>query len=292
MEIRDRIERVETTAAALDFNSLARIEALSKGRRLDARRIADEQATTQRVQRVQEKADPGAIGGSSPQWGQELAGDFRQLATGFVAELAHIGAFDAALADMVQQPLRTRIAVSVTAVAGSEVDEGADKVISQLAFRSEVLEARKAAATVVLSQELARLAQADEAIGAALRRGVVAATDASFLSYLIGLTTPAPSSGSVLDDLATLVATLSIGSASRLYFVVTPAAAAQLAFAPGVVGQAYPGMTPLGGQIGISVLVSDQLQTGQAVLFDAGSIAATSEAVTLSAAGEASTKCT
>jgi hypothetical protein len=99
---------------------------------------------------------------------------------------------------------------------------------------------------------LARLAQADEAIGAALRRGVVAATDASFLSYLIGLTTPAPSSGSVLG------------------------------------GQAYPGMTPLGGQIGISVLVSDQLQTGQAVLFDAGSIAATSEAVTLSAAGEAS----
>jgi hypothetical protein len=287
-ETRDRIERAETIAAALDFYSLARIEALSKGRRSDARRLADEQATA-RVQDIQERAEPGAIGGVSPQWGSELAGDgFRQLATGFVSELSHIGVFDRALPDMVNQPLRTRLAVSVTAVAGSEVAEGAEKTISQMAFRGEVLEARKAAAIVVITQELARLAQADEAIGAALRRGVVAATDASFLSYLIGLTTPTPSSGSVLDDLATLSAALSIGSASRLYFVTTPAAAAQLAFTAGVSGQAYPGMTPLGGQIGINVLVSDQLQTGQAVLFDASSIAATSEAVTLSAAGEAS----
>jgi hypothetical protein len=36
------------------------------------------------------------------------------------------------------------------------------------------------------------------------------------------------------------------------------------------------------------VAVSDQLQAGQAVLFDARSIAATSDAVTVSAAGEAS----
>jgi len=47
-------------------------------------------------------------------------------------------------------------------------------------------------------------------------------------------------------------------------------------------------MMPLGGQIGINVAVSDQLQEGQAVLFDAASIAGTSEAVSLSASGEAS----
>jgi len=47
--IRDQLVRAETTAAALDFYSLARIEALSKGRRSDARHIADEQATA-RVQ--------------------------------------------------------------------------------------------------------------------------------------------------------------------------------------------------------------------------------------------------
>ena len=286
--IRDRIRREESSAAALDFYSLCRVEALSKGRRSDARRLADEQATS-RVQDIQERAEPGAIGGTSPQWGQELAGDsFRQLAAGFVSALSHEGVFDAALSDMVQQPLRTRLAVNLLTVAASEVDEYAEKPVSQLAFRSDVLEARKAAAIVVLSQELARLAQADEAIGAALRRGVVAATDASFLSYLISLTTPVPSSGDVLEDLAAAFATVSTGTGSRWYLVVTPAAAAQLAFTSGIAGQAFPQMTPSGGTIGITVLVSDQLQAGQAVLFDASSIAATSEAVTVSAAGEAS----
>ena len=110
--IRDRIRREEISAAALDFYSLCRVEALSKGRRTDARRIADEQ-TTARVQDIQERAEPGAIGGTSPQWGQELAGDtFRQLATGFVSELSHEGVFDAALSDMINQPRRTRIAGS------------------------------------------------------------------------------------------------------------------------------------------------------------------------------------
>ena len=100
MEIEDRTQRAETTAAALDFYSLARMEALSKGRRSDARRLADEQAT-QRVQDIQTRAEPGAIGGTSPQWGQELVGDsFRQLATGFVSELSHEGIFDAALSDI------------------------------------------------------------------------------------------------------------------------------------------------------------------------------------------------
>jgi len=125
-------------------------------------------------------------------------------------------------------------------------------------------------------------------IGSALRRGVVAATDKAFLSYLISLTTPTPSSGDVLADLASLFASVPTGAGSRWYFVVTPAAAAQLSFTSGIAGQAFPQMTPSGGTIGIEVLVSDQLQAGQAVLFDAGSIAATSEAVAVSAAGEAS----
>jgi HK97 family phage major capsid protein len=284
--IRDHVVRAETSAAALDFYSLARIEALSKGRRSDARRLADEQATA-RVQRVQEKADPGAITTASPQWGSELS--YPDLAAGFVAELAHVGVFDRALPDMIHQPLRTRLAINTTSISGSEVHEGAEKPVTEMAFRNETLEVRKAAAIVVLTQELARLAQADEAIGDALRRGVVAATDRSFLPYLIALTTPVASTGSLLNDLAALFTAVSTGAGSRWYFVVTPAAAAQLASTPGTAGlQAFPQMTPAGGTIGVPVLVSDQLGSGEAVLFDAASIAAASDTVTLSAAGEAS----
>lgn len=279
------MERAETTTAALDFYSLARIEDLSRGRRSDARRIADEQGT-QRVQGIQERAQPGAIGGTS-HWGQELS-DFRQLATGFIAELAHASVFDAALPDMITQPLRTRLTITVTGIVGTEADEAAEKVVSEMAFRAELLEARKSAAIVVLAEELARLAQADEQIGDALRRGVATATDSAFLSYLIALTTPVPSTGAVLDDLAALFASVPTGSDSRWFFVITPAAAAQITFTAGTTGRAFPQMTPTGGQIGVDVLVSDQLQEGQAILFDARSLAGTSEAVSLSASGEAS----
>jgi hypothetical protein len=97
---------------------------------------------------------------------------------------------DAALPNMISQPLRTRLTISTTAITGTETAEGEEKVISQLALTNEAIEARKAAAIVVITDELARLASSSTLIGAALRRGVVAATDASFLSYLIALTTP------------------------------------------------------------------------------------------------------
>jgi hypothetical protein len=65
----------------------------------------------------------------------------------------------------------------------------------------------------------------------------------------ISLTTPVASTGSVRDDLAALFASVPTGFGSRFYFVVTPAAAAQLAFTSGTTGRAFADMTPLGGQI-------------------------------------------
>ena len=240
------------------------------------------------MQRVQEKADPGAIGGTSPQWGQELAGDFRQLATGFVSESAHIGVFDAALSDMVNQPLRTRLAVSVTAVAGSEVDENTDKPISQMAFRGDVLEARKGAATVVHARVGAtgtsRRGDRRRAPSGRCRRN---------RRVLLGLPDRAHDARGEHGQCPRRLGGIVRCRTNRIGLALVFRGDTGRSGTADIHGRNSwsTGFSPddtARRRIGLRVLVSDQLGAGEAVLFDAGSIAATSEAVTLSAAGEAS----
>lgn len=93
-----------------------------------------------------------------------------------------------------------------------------------------------------------------------LRNGVLAGIDAVATAALIAPTTPIPSSGDVLTDLATLLAAVPTGSSSRLFFVIEPSQAKILATLPGVNGAAFPRMTVDGGSIGgITILVSGQL---------------------------------
>jgi hypothetical protein len=92
----------------------------------------------------------------------------------------------------------------------------------------------------------------------------------------------------VLTDLAALLAAVPTGASSRLFFVIEPAQAKILATLPGVNGAAFAQMAVNGGSIGgVTILVSGQLASGTAVLFDATAIAAASENVALSASREA-----
>ena len=143
------------TDAARDFADTARIFALARGSVSEARRLAYETGNS-RVVDVFERAEPGSLGGTSPQWGEEL-GSYRQAAEGFIASLRNDGAFDAALPFMVRVPFRTKLAVSVSAVVATETSEGDDKDVFDLAFTAAELEPRKVAATVVISEELAAL---------------------------------------------------------------------------------------------------------------------------------------
>src|SRR6188508_2536234 len=93
------------TDAARDFAAAARIFALARGSVSEARRLAYETGNS-RVVDVFERAEPGSLGGTSPQWGEEL-GSYRQSAEGFVASLRADSAFDAALPFMVRVPFQT-----------------------------------------------------------------------------------------------------------------------------------------------------------------------------------------
>jgi hypothetical protein len=276
--------------ASRDFAETARILALAKGSISEARRLAFE-FSSPRVMAVLDKAEPGsALGGTSPSWGDELGADYRQIAEGFIASLRNDGAFDAALPFMVRVPFRTKLAVSVSAVVATETSQGEDKPVFDLAFTAAELEPRKASATVVISEELARLGgdNANAVILRELSNAVIAGTDSVVTAALIAATTSIPSSGDVLTDLAALLAAVPTGSTSRLFFVIEPSQAKILATLPGVNGAAFPQMNLNGGSIGgVTILVSGELAASTAVLFDATAIAAASENVTLSSSREA-----
>jgi hypothetical protein len=289
MEIGDRIQRAENTAAARDFAETARILALAKGSISEARRLAFE-LSSPRVVAIFERAEPGsALGGTSPSWGDALS-DYQQTAEGFIASLRNDGCFDAVLPYTTRLPFRTKLAVSVTAITATETTEADEKPVFDLAFAATELEPRKASATVIISTELARIGgdNANALILTELRNAVIAGTDSVAIAALIAATTPIPSSGDVLTDLAALLAAVRSGASSRLFFVIEPSQAKILATLPGVNGAAFPQVNVNGGSIGgVTVLVSGQLAPGTAVLFDATAIAAASENVALSASREA-----
>ena len=286
--IRDHVASTEISSAARDFADTARILALARGSVSEARRLAYETGDS-RVVDVFERAEPGSLGGSSPPWGEQLGG-YRQRAEGFIASLRADGGFDAALPFMVRVPFRTKLAVSTSAVVATETSEGEDKSVFDLAFTAAELDPRKASATVVISEELARLGgdNANALILRELRNAVIAGTNSVATAALIAATSPIPSSGNVLTDLAALLAAVPSDASSRLFFVIEPSQAKILATLPGVNGAAFPQMAANGGQIGgVTILVSGQLAAGTAVLFDATAIAAASEKIALSASREA-----
>ena len=113
-------QREAAADARRDFIQLARYAMLSKGKTLDARAHAEAEGASHRVQRILEKAEPGMVsapGGSPSTWGSALS-DYAQAEQAFVASLRNAGAYDRMAGDIIQVPLRTRLAVSWTASFG------------------------------------------------------------------------------------------------------------------------------------------------------------------------------
>lgn len=109
------------------------------------------------------------------------------------------------------------------------------------------------------------------------------------LADLVALSSSLSSSGNVLEDLASALSAITIGSDSRLYFIVRPEDAAQLAVQQAALGGvAFPGVGVNGGTVGnIVVIVSDALADGTALLVDASQLLTASTPLKLDASEEA-----
>lgn len=149
-------QRAEMADARKDFVSLARLMMLGKGKLLDTRELAED--APPRVQRILEKAEPGMIsapGGSPETWGSALS-DYAIAEQAFVASLRNAGAYDRMRGDMIEVPLKTRLAVSSAAIVATETGEAEPKEVFDLDLAGDVLDPKKVAAIVVLSTELIR----------------------------------------------------------------------------------------------------------------------------------------
>jgi hypothetical protein len=283
---------LDQRSATGEFVALARIWMDAKGIPSQAKLMAQEEGYS-RIANILKATDVGTIGGdligSPDSWGSHLG--YAPLSDAFLSSLSNAGCFDAAVPFMRPVPIKTRVPVSAIAASSSIVSEGAAKPVSSLEFDDESLPVLKAASIIVVSVDLVRLggALADALISAELRKGVVASTDDKFVGDLIAATTPVASSGEFLYDLQTLLTAISGDSTSRYFVVMEPANAKRLATAPSVSGpRAYPELTVNGGSVaGVTVVVSDQLSSGQVLAFDATQVAADPGAVVLDASEHA-----
>jgi hypothetical protein len=122
----------------------------------------------------------------------------------------------------------------------------------------------------------------------------VLAIDSAFLTLILSGVSVATSTGqtatAVRNDLAALLATVTTDQTSRLFIVTTPLIAKMWASMGGTSNNAvpaFPEMAPQGGSIlGIPVLTSDAITTGQVVLVDATGIAAGSDTILLNTMSE------
>ncbi len=233
MTIAQRAVSLETAASAGDFVKLAQVMLHAKCTNESALRTAEVVRASDRVQRVLKAAIPaGSV--ADPEWAGDVAG-LQNLADAFAESLKNISVFDRLMSDaaFLPVPLRQRVGIVLSGASAGVVGDGSAKPLSRLQLAAPLLELRKAAGIIVVSDELAKANSktANALIARELRSAVAAATNQFFLETLTEGTsvTSIDSSGSDPDaiafDIRRLLAAVQFGANARLYFVSSPSVA-------------------------------------------------------------------
>jgi HK97 family phage major capsid protein len=281
--------------ASAEIPLLAHLLLRSRGQPLEAGILAqNEPVAPSRVVNIIKSAIAAGTT-TDPAWAGPLV-DMRVAVAAFVKSLRSQSVFARLLPDMRKVPLRTRIVTSTTAITGQTVGEAKPKAVSSLSLADGVLEAKKAATIVIVSDEVA-LSTTSAGLGLVsteLRAGVGAALDALFLDIIVDGATPIITStgtsvAQIAADLKAALDSVNLTGASRLFWVMTPAIANGLATLIGTGGNfLFTGLAPSGGELlAQPALVTDQLIDGRLLLVDASGIAAALETITLDGSDQA-----
>lgn len=287
---------LDQSAGGAEFVRLARLVGRARGKLAYAAHFAEASPGDERVARILRSAVAAGTMADAA-WAGDLAG-YGIIAAGFIESLRSLSVFDRMFSDgaIRRIPLRTRLAVATSAIVGSEVGEGANIPVNSMAFAASGLDARKVQALVAVTNEVL---DGTTSAGAALlatelRGGVASATDAAFLADLLAGAPTINGSASPLTDLGNLLDVVNTKGAGKPYLVVAPRTANRLATKATTGGeQAFPGMTPNGGEIaGVPVLVSDQAPAPDssghgAILIDGSAIVGDSDTVAVDASENA-----
>lgn len=286
---------LDQSAGGAEFVRIARLIGRARGKLAYAAHFAEATPGGERAAQVIRSAvSAGTMADAA--WAGNVAG-YNAIAAGFIESLRSLSVFDRLLADGAVRriPLRTRLAISTVATVGSEVGEGVNIPVSSMAFAASGLDSRKVQALIAVTNEVL---DGTTSAGAALlstelRGGVASATDAAFLASLLTGAPTIDGSASPLADLGNLLDVVNTTGTSKPYLVVAPRTANRLATKATTGGeQAFPGMTPQGGEIaGVPVLVSSQAPTDSsghsAVLIDGSAIVGDSDTVAVDASENA-----
>ena len=277
-----------------EFFAIARLAIQNQGFGENVAKNAQAKRHTARV--VSIIKSPVVAGGiDDPNWGSELA-DYRTLETAFLESPRNTSVFDRMRHDgMRTAPMRSRVSVVTLAGAGTVVGQYHVKPVTHLELTSVETEPLKGVAIIVVSDEVWNFSKpaAVRLFNEELRSAVIAATDATFLAGLLVGVSPSATAGTspaaVLTDLRTMLAALTIGAQSRLYYVTTPSIAKNIATMTGSDGGlAFPKFGVTGGEIvtGVTALVSDQLADDTVMLVVADGLIGDSESISLNASSQ------
>jgi hypothetical protein len=212
---------------------------------------------------VAKAAVPGGSTTSSDFAGPLLG--YQQLAEGYFASRRNADILDALATEWLPMPTNTRFALTVGIGSGrAPVSELTWKPVTAFSFNGAITQPRKAAALVVVSNDLIkfRAPYADALMNAQLSIALANADAIDVVSVLLDGITPAASTSDARVDLETALAAIDLGQASRPMIFTSPAALKQLAMLGRHDGPpCFPDLViPSGGSIsGMPVMAVDAL---------------------------------
>ncbi|MFD1987978.1 phage major capsid protein [Mesorhizobium newzealandense] len=225
----------------------------------------------------------GSIGNGT--WGSELA-PYRVVSDAFMESLRNVGCFFRILDAMLKVPLRSQLVAFTANASGYVVGEGSAKRMTRMSFENEYVDAFRATAFVVVSNELLKLgALADPIISQELRGAVSYTADQQFLTILDAGANTSVSIGSTVDavqqDLKVALAATDLGAMSKLFFIAHPDRVKLLATMTIDGGYAFADINPVSGGLLLKtpLLPCDACASDAFYVVDASGIAGNADVI-------------
>jgi HK97 family phage major capsid protein len=207
----------ELTQRCAKFFDVARFVVLENDRIHDP---AGQTATSKHIQQILKSV---VAAGSTTGWGQSLA-PYTQLVNAFLLSLRSASAFDAMLPWMKAVPLHQQIVVASGGATAGTVAEGTSKPIAELLFSVNQITENKTVCIVAVTNELLRNTT-NQLFAQELTHAVASATDGAFINKITAGISPLSSNGgtsvAILQDLAALLAALSLDASSKVFLIVS-----------------------------------------------------------------------
>ncbi|EGE59341.1 UNVERIFIED_ORG: hypothetical protein GGI63_005950 [Rhizobium esperanzae] len=275
-------------SASIDLPLVAKYLLAARGSGPLAHTLAVNNRAPARVLNILGKAAIGGAVTSDGTFGEVLA-DIRIAEAAFFTSLRTRSIFfrlwDSGLRRV---PLRTNLGVVTLGATGYIVNEAAPKPLSKLTLSNPALPVRKAAAIIVVSDQVAQdMGNAAQSLVTQELRGAVSdVVDEEFFNIVMPGAPSIPSSGtdqlSMAADLGTLLAAVNV-SGGALFWAASVDVGNRLA----LINDGKGGMSPLGGEfLNLPALVSGTIPSGTLRLINAAAIAGNVDSIDLAASGQ------